>query len=79
MYVKRDTNAVVAVPEAARSDVTGFWDGSFLIQSTHAVGVQCINKEPYNMDGFLLYPTDVQGTEYYVMTGMFPCFQVFLI
>ena len=51
-----------------RMSWTGIEDKVILIQADDEVVVYGLNKERYSSDGFLAYPTDVIGYEYYTVS-----------
>lgn len=58
----------VAIPASLRMDWVGIENKVLLVQSDEEIIVYGLNKEKFSTDGFLVYPTDVIGYEYFTLS-----------
>ncbi|XP_023931784.1 uncharacterized protein LOC106153735 isoform X3 [Lingula anatina] len=57
----------VSLGRAIQTTGTGINSKAVLIQSSHDVNVYSINRELHSSEGYLALPTDILGTDYYVV------------
>ena len=73
----RNTSRVVSVPYQIRPTSNRVSGDVVVVKATGDISIQAINKEPYNLDVWTVYPVDTLGNDYLVITHtMMPFFQI---